>query len=243
MFIESGGRGRGDRWFYRFRGCGRLCRRRRLLRRVAGRPSGLRPAAFTGWPLTRPAIVSAHGIGDLARLDGLALLDGLDHDPRRGQRTRLFRQTATEVLHEGVVDLLAAVLAQQLTHLEDVVLVAAALVGTLLEHAGAVRRTHRATHRRTAWARSTHARPQRTWTHRTERTRATRTHRSIADSSTTRWWRELGLEFARSTSATTTRARATDWPTTFSSKLVTAMFAPWCSTAAIAIEAVQIVRL
>src|SRR5260370_3414956 len=83
-------------------------------------------------PRARSTIVRAHGIGDAAWLGALGHFDRLDHDVRRRQRARFFGQSATECFHEPVVDLLAAVLGQQLTHLENVVFIPPTLIGPLL---------------------------------------------------------------------------------------------------------------
>src|SRR5712691_8479089 len=94
---------------------------RGLLRRRRGRHRGLlRWRAAHRRPRAPLAVVRPYGIANLARVRALGLLDRLDHDVRRRQRTRLFGQATAERLHELVVDLLTAELAQQAAHLGDV---------------------------------------------------------------------------------------------------------------------------
>ena len=172
--------------------------------------------------LARSAIVRAHGVGDSARLGALGLFDRLDHDARGRQGACFFGQSATERFHELVVDLLAAVLSQQLPHLDDVVFVAPTLIGALLHHVGATRWTAwaanawRATH---AHARGTHARTRRARAHRTGRTWATRAKRTVcARVDTSRRCRKLWFELARlppTAAAGTTTACAAEAATTW----------------------------
>jgi hypothetical protein len=143
----------------------------------------------------------------------VGFFDRLDHDARRRQGTRFFGQSATERFHELVVDLLAAVLSQQLAHFDNVVFVAAALIRPLLEHVGPARRPTWPAY--TWWAPHTHARGTHAWpcrsrTHRsTGRPRAHWSARTIgARVYAAGWRRELGLELAGLTPTAATRTAA-----------------------------------
>jgi len=186
-------------------------------------------------PRPRLAVIGAHGVRDFARLGAVRFLDGVDHNARRGQRTRFLGQTATERLHEGVVDLLTGHLCEQGAHLEDVVLVAAALVSALLEHRGARRRPAGASQRRTTRSRGAHAWPRRqSRTHWPRWSRPAGTHRSADWRGAT--WRKLGLELGWPTSASPARA-ASRRPATVTTELIALMIAAR-QAAPVTIEAV-----
>src|SRR5207253_3899457 len=166
------------------------------------------------WTRARPAIVGPHRIGNSAWFGAPGFFDRLDHDARRRQSARFFGQSATERLHELVVDLLATVLGQQLPHFDNVVFIAPALIGPLLEHVGPARRstgptnTWWTTHAHT-W--SAHPRTRGSWTHRSRWPRATRTQGTIAGCVyPAGWWCKLRLELAR---LTPTTASSTAWTT------------------------------
>ena len=187
-----------------------------------------------GRPRSRSAVVRSHRVSNLARIRALGLTNRVDDDVRRRQRPSLFGQTAAESLHELIVDLLAAELAQQATHFGDVLLVAAALFGALLQHRGAAWRppltwwstSSRGPHTWTRWPRSSGP-----WRARSAR----RAGGSVSGWRTGNRRRKLGLELASSATPTTARRSASTWTSTVASELFTAMFATR-GAAAIAVE-------
>jgi hypothetical protein len=174
----------------------------------------------------RPPIVGAHGIGNSPWVGTSGFSDGLNHNARRRQGTGFFGQPATERLHELVVNLLAAVLSQELPHLDDVVFITAALLSALLEHVRAVWRTPGAantwrTSHAHAW--SAHSRTRRALTHWSGWPRAARAHRTITGRCTACWWRKLELELAGLTPTATSRTtRATTAATAGAAALASA---------------------
>jgi hypothetical protein len=83
----------------------------------------------------------AHRIANFPRVCALCLFDGSNHDARRGQCSRLFGQGAAERLHCRVVHILTTQLAQEPTHLGNLLLVPPPLLGALLQHLGPSRDT------------------------------------------------------------------------------------------------------
>jgi hypothetical protein len=167
------------------------------------------------------------------------LFDRFDDDARGWQCARFFGQAAAERLHELVVDLLTGHLSQQAAHLDDVVLIAATLLGTLLEHRRAARRSAGTTHRRTTRSRRTHAWSRRTRTHRPGRSWAAWAHRSIADACPA-WRGELSFELRRSATTAATWATARGRPAPLTAQLVTAVIAARYAATAVTIEAIGV---
>jgi len=178
--------------------------------------------------------VGPHRVTDLAWFCAARFTDCLDHDVRRRQRASLFGETATERLHEVVVDFLAADLSQQAPHLGDVLLVTPPLLSPLLEHGRAAGRTAWTDAWRTARSRRTHTWARRARSHRTLWARPTRTSWPIHRRTAWHWRRKLRLELA--SPATTTWPAATSSGTPpFAAKLITAMF-PARRPAAVAVK-------
>ena len=183
------------------------------------------------------------GVTDLGRVRTLGFADRFDDDVRRRQRASFFGQAPTEGLHELIVDLLAAVFGQQASHLRDVLFLAATLFRALLQHGGAAGRSTLLTERSTRSWRA-HARARRAPSRRPCWSRsARRTRWSIASRRTRDRRRELGIELAPTTTATTRTRSTAARPSALAPDLLTAVFTARRSSA-ITIKAisVQIVR-
>jgi len=167
--------------------------------------------------------VGAHSVADLAWIRAARLFDRIDDDVWRRQRACLFGQTATERLHELIVDFLSAEFGQELPHFGNVLVVTSPLLGSLLEHVGAARRAAWANTGRSTRSRRAHARSRWSGSHGTQRAWAARTARSHRR--TTRCWcRKLGFKFT-SASAPARPTGTRGWATPFAAELITAVLA------------------
>jgi hypothetical protein len=197
-----------------------------------------------GWPRSWPrsAVVRADSVSDFARIRALGLFDCLDHDAGRRQRTCLFSQCARKRLHELVVDFLTAELGQKAAHLDDVFLVAASLLGALLQHGGKADRTTTAGTWGTTWARRSHAWSRRARAHWPSGARPARTWGTIAAWRANTGRRELRLHLAGPPSATT--AASAGGASALTAHLTFAAVFAARNAAAITVEAiVELVRL